>query len=220
MENFWLTAPLGASIGLAPGEEAEPGLSSASVGPLSAALNAAGAGGDEAGGGTFDALAHLAERLPWWAYSHRGVQVWYPSPAPGELPAAVAAGASTGGATAASGAGAGAAALLPPPDPELDFDREVYPLGLSPTAGTVVGVSQRAVSAGSFGQGFSSGLPQSSGVQQADGELRAGSGGVGEGLASYSLLLHAQPVLPCLLRHLLQVRKRKRREEGRGGVQL
>ncbi|KAF2291149.1 hypothetical protein GH714_020367 [Hevea brasiliensis] len=64
---------------------------------------------------------NLIEEVSWLDYGHRGMQVWYPS-------------------------------LCGDPfkqedflqlDPELEFDREVYPLGLLPNAGVIVGVSQR-----------------------------------------------------------------------------
>lgn len=60
-------------------------------------------------------------------------------------------------------------------DPELEFDREVYPLGLLPNAGVVVGVSQRM----SF--------PSSA------------------EFPCFEPSPQAQTILHCLLRHLLQV---------------
>ncbi|OWM88185.1 hypothetical protein CDL15_Pgr003597 [Punica granatum] len=64
---------------------------------------------------------NLIEEVSWLDYGHRGMQVWYPSP--------------------------GADPFMQEDflqlDPELEFDREVYPLGLLPNAGVVVGVSQR-----------------------------------------------------------------------------
>ena len=68
-------------------------------------------------------------------------------------------------------------ALFPPfqLDPELDFDREVYPLGVSPAAGVIVGVSQRL------------------------------SLNPGAHMPCFEPCPQAQPILPCLLRHLLQV---------------
>lgn len=61
-------------------------------------------------------------------------------------------------------------------DPELDFDREVYPLGVSPAAGVIVGISQRLALSACADMPCFEPIPQ------------------------------AQPILPCLLRHLLQVR--------------
>jgi hypothetical protein len=60
-------------------------------------------------------------------------------------------------------------------DPELDFDREVYPLGVSPAAGVIVGISQRLSLSTCADMPCFEPIPQ------------------------------AQPILPCLLRHLLQV---------------
>lgn len=60
-------------------------------------------------------------------------------------------------------------------DPELEFDREVYPLGLLPNVGVVVGVSQRMSFSASAEFPCFEPTPQ------------------------------AQTILHCLLRHLLQV---------------
>lgn len=60
-------------------------------------------------------------------------------------------------------------------DPELEFDREVYPLGLLPNAGVVVGVSQR--------MSFSACTE----------------------FPCFEPSPQAQTILHCLLRHLLQV---------------
>lgn len=100
--------------------------------------------------------AALIEEVPWWAYGHRGMQVWYPSTH-----------------TDASTPGADLQHL----DPELDFDREVYPLGVSPAAGVIVGVSQRLSLSACANMPCFEPTPQ------------------------------AQPILPCLLRHLLQRNK-------------
>ncbi|XP_057979340.1 uncharacterized protein LOC131165493 [Malania oleifera] len=64
---------------------------------------------------------NLIEEVSWLDYGHRGMQVWYPSP----------------------GADPFKQEDFLQLDPELEFDREVYPLGLLPNAGVVVGVSQR-----------------------------------------------------------------------------
>lgn len=64
---------------------------------------------------------NLIEEVSWLDYGHRGMQVWYPSP----------------------GVEAFKQEDFLQLDPELEFDREVYPLGLLPNAGVVVGVSQR-----------------------------------------------------------------------------
>ncbi|KAL1360481.1 hypothetical protein HN51_005866 [Arachis hypogaea] len=95
---------------------------------------------------------NLIEEVSWLDYGHRGMQVWYPSP----------------------GANSFKQEDFLQLDPELEFDREVYPLGLLPNAGVVVGVSQRmSFSAGSEFPCFEP-SPQ------------------------------AQTILHCLLRHLLQ----------------
>ncbi|XP_050203918.1 uncharacterized protein LOC126653956 [Mercurialis annua] len=64
---------------------------------------------------------NLIEDVSWLDYGHRGMQVWYPSP----------------------GVDSFKQEDFLQLDPELEFDREIYPLGLLPNAGVVVGVSQR-----------------------------------------------------------------------------
>ncbi|KAL9254546.1 Guanine nucleotide exchange factor subunit RIC1-like protein [Drosera capensis] len=64
---------------------------------------------------------NLIQEVSWLDYGHRGMQVWYPSP----------------------GADPYKQEDFLQLDPELEFDREVYPLGLLPNAGMVVGVCQR-----------------------------------------------------------------------------
>ncbi|KAL1549837.1 guanine nucleotide exchange factor subunit RIC1-like isoform X1 [Salvia divinorum] len=64
---------------------------------------------------------NLIEDVSWLDYGHRGMQVWYPS----------------------LGADPFEQEDFLQLDPELEFDREVYPLGLLPNAGVVVSVSQR-----------------------------------------------------------------------------
>lgn len=64
---------------------------------------------------------NLIEEISWLDYGHRGMQVWYPSP----------------------GVDPFKQEDFLQLDPELEFDREVYPLGLLPNDGVVVGVSQR-----------------------------------------------------------------------------
>ncbi|PSS04372.1 RAB6A-GEF complex partner protein [Actinidia chinensis var. chinensis] len=64
---------------------------------------------------------NLIEEVSWLDYGHRGMQVWYPS----------------------SGVDRFKQEDFLQLDPELEFDREVYPLGLLPNAGVVVGVCQR-----------------------------------------------------------------------------
>ncbi|XP_011629092.1 RAB6A-GEF complex partner protein 1 [Amborella trichopoda] len=102
--------------------------------------------------GQSEEKANLIEEVSWLDYGHRGMQVWYPSP----------------------GVDPFQQEDFLQLDPELEFDREVYPLGLLPNAGVVVGVSQRmSFSACSEFPCFEP-TPQ------------------------------AQTILHCLLRHLLQ----------------
>ncbi|ESW11798.1 hypothetical protein PHAVU_008G060200 [Phaseolus vulgaris] len=95
---------------------------------------------------------NLIEEVSWLDYGHRGMQVWYPSP----------------------GANPFKQEDFLQLDPELEFDREVYPLGLLPNAGVVVGVSQR--------MSFSSSAE----------------------FPCFEPSPQAQTILHCLLRHLLQ----------------
>ncbi|KAJ7951173.1 Quinoprotein amine dehydrogenase, beta chain-like protein [Quillaja saponaria] len=71
--------------------------------------------------GQLEDKTNLIEEVSWLDYGHRGMQVWYPS----------------------SGVDPFKQEDFLQLDPELEFDREVYPLGLLPNAGVVVGVSQR-----------------------------------------------------------------------------
>lgn len=71
--------------------------------------------------GQSEGKTNLIEEVSWLDYGHRGMQVWYPSP----------------------GVDPFKQEDFLQLDPELEFDREVYPLGLLPNAGVVVGVSQR-----------------------------------------------------------------------------
>ncbi|CAI9764198.1 unnamed protein product [Fraxinus pennsylvanica] len=71
--------------------------------------------------GKSEEKTNLIEDVSWLDYGHRGMQVWYPSP----------------------GVDPYKQEDFLQLDPELEFDREVYPLGLLPNAGVVVGVSQR-----------------------------------------------------------------------------
>ncbi|KAL9228906.1 hypothetical protein vseg_004436 [Gypsophila vaccaria] len=71
--------------------------------------------------GPSDDNKNLIEEISWLDYSHRGMQVWYPSP----------------------GADPFKQEEFLQLDPELEFDREVYPMGILPNAGVVVGVCQR-----------------------------------------------------------------------------
>ncbi|KAM7277274.1 hypothetical protein ACFE04_019140 [Oxalis oulophora] len=98
---------------------------------------------------------NLIEDVSWLDYGHRGMQVWYPSP----------------------GVDSFKQEDFLQLDPELEFDREVYPLGLLPNAGVVVGVSQR--------------LSFSACTE----------------FPCFEPTPQAQTILHCLLRHLLQRNK-------------
>ncbi|KAK6920089.1 Ribosome control protein 1 [Dillenia turbinata] len=98
---------------------------------------------------------NLIEEVSWLDYGHRGMQVWYPSP----------------------GVDPFKQEDFLQLDPELEFDREVYPLGLLPNAGVVVGVSQR--------MSFSACTE----------------------FPCFEPSPQAQTILHCLLRHLLQREK-------------
>lgn len=105
--------------------------------------------------GQSEEKANLIEEVSWLDYGHRGMQVWYPSP----------------------GVDPFKQEDFLQLDPELEFDREVYPLGLLPSAGVVVGVSQRMTFSASAEFPCFEPSPQ------------------------------AQTILHCLLRHLLQRNK-------------
>ncbi|EPS67848.1 hypothetical protein M569_06924, partial [Genlisea aurea] len=106
--------------------------------------------------GQLEEKTNLIEEVAWLDYGHRGMQVWYPSP----------------------GVDPFKQEDFLQLDPELEFDREVYPLGLLPSAGVIVGVSQRVSS--------------SSCIE----------------FPCYEPSPQAQTILHCLLRHLLQRDKR------------
>ncbi|XP_056160405.1 uncharacterized protein LOC115686994 isoform X2 [Syzygium oleosum] len=105
--------------------------------------------------GQSEETTNLIEEVSWLDYGHRGMQVWYPSP----------------------GVESFKQEDFLQLDPELEFDREVYPLGLLPNAGVVVGVSQR--------MSFSACTE----------------------FPCFEPSPQAQTILHCLLRHLLQRNK-------------
>lgn len=107
--------------------------------------------------GQTDEKTNLIEEVSWLDYGHRGMQVWYPSP----------------------GVESFKQEDFLQLDPELEFDREVYPLGLLPSTGVVVGVSQRMSFSACTEFPYFEPSPQ------------------------------AQTILHCLLRHLLQRDKRE-----------
>lgn len=109
-----------------------------------------------------------AVEMPWWAYGGRGMELWFPS----SLQEPLSPRRSSNGENHTS-------EVL---DPELEFDREVYPIGISLADAAIIGVTQRLVRP----------LPG-----QADGSSLLPS------LPCFHLVPESQPVLPCLLRRLL-----------------
>ncbi|XP_004301497.1 PREDICTED: protein RIC1 homolog [Fragaria vesca subsp. vesca] len=107
--------------------------------------------------GQSEEKSNLIEEVSWLDYGHRGMQVWYPS----------------------LGVDPFKQEDFLQLDPELEFDREVYPLGLLPHAGVVVGVSQR--------MSFSACTE----------------------FPCFEPTPQAQTILHCLLRHLIQRDKRE-----------
>ncbi|KAL6176386.1 hypothetical protein ACLB2K_053020 [Fragaria x ananassa] len=107
--------------------------------------------------GQSEEKSNLIEEVSWLDYGHRGMQVWYPS----------------------LGIDPFKQEDFLQLDPELEFDREVYPLGLLPHAGVVVGVSQR--------MSFSACTE----------------------FPCFEPTPQAQTILHCLLRHLIQRDKRE-----------
>ncbi|XP_074328962.1 uncharacterized protein LOC141666707 isoform X2 [Apium graveolens] len=105
--------------------------------------------------GESDGKTNLIGEVSWLDYGHRGMQIRYPS----------------------SGLEPFQQKDFLQLDPELEFDREVYPLGLLPNAGVVVGVSQR--------MSFSACTE----------------------FPCFEPTPQAQTILHCLLRHLLQREK-------------
>jgi hypothetical protein len=168
-------APLRAALLRAGGAFSALDLAGGGEAPLAAGVEAFWLPGEadaEAEGDGADAEDAGDVEMPWWAYGASGMQLWLPSALPGGASGACA---DSGAAPASAPASAAAADV----DPELEFDREVWPLGVSAAEVSVLGVTQRA--------------------------QRGGGGASGE---PPSLALHphpeAQPVLPCLLRRLLQ----------------
>ncbi|KAH7624062.1 hypothetical protein Ndes2526B_g01314 [Nannochloris sp. 'desiccata'] len=124
--------------------------------------------------------------MPWWTYGARGMQLWFPSslfdPSWGRSNFS----GSTSGShhslvnnSAAASFAASARGGANATDPELEFDKEVYPLGISLAEVSIVGMMQRTARSGRF--------PTNS-------------------PPAFSLHPHpeSQPVLPCLLRRLLE----------------
>lgn len=152
-------------------------------------------------GGVVDEEAQPVE-MPWWTYGARGMQLWFPSslfdPSWGRsnFSGTVAAGSGSshqslinndnkqnfvgsGPYSAAASFAASARGGANATDPELEFDKEVYPLGISLAEVSIVGIMQRTARSSRF--------PAKS-------------------PPAFSLHPHSesQPVLPCLLRRLLE----------------
>lgn len=111
---------------------------------------------------------HAAE-MPWWAYGGRGMELWFPS--------------SLGEPVSPRRLMSANSGLSTVQDPELEFDREVYPIGISLADASIIGVTQRMARLLS---------------------ASAASSGLGSTLPCFHPIPESQPVLPCLLRRLLQ----------------
>lgn len=68
--------------------------------------------------------------IPWWTYGARGMQLWFPS----ALAEPVSPGAAADSRYAT--------------DPELEFDREVYPVGISLSEVSIIGAPRLPRAAG------------------------------------------------------------------------
>ncbi|KAL0053131.1 hypothetical protein WJX82_001373 [Trebouxia sp. C0006] len=117
------------------------------------------------------ASGHGDVEVPWWTYGARGMQLWFPSSLTEPLSPTT-----RDSMTAHS------------TDPELEFDREVYPIGISIAEVAIIGITQRMTRSAASSQSLT------------------------HAHASYPCfhpLPESQPVLPCLLRRLLQKGKAK-----------
>ncbi|KAL0029799.1 hypothetical protein WJX77_000735 [Trebouxia sp. C0004] len=117
------------------------------------------------------ASGHGDVEVPWWTYGARGMQLWFPSSLAEPLSPTT-----RNSMTAHS------------TDPELEFDREVYPIGISIAEVAIIGITQRMTRSAASSQSLT------------------------HAHASYPCfhpLPESQPVLPCLLRRLLQKGKAK-----------
>ena len=147
-------------------------------------------GRDRSAGGDADT------RWSWWTYGAEGVRVWYvPAGGPPIVPTPAHGGGGSGARPSGSSEAPGrtsadssidssidsssrASRALAFSDPELEFDREAYPVGVSLWEGAapvLIGVTQRLARASCASDACFEPTPK------------------------------AQPVLPCLLRHLLRV---------------
>lgn len=120
--------------------------------------------------------------MPWWTFGARGMQLWFPSTfSDPQLSPATAGMGSLGGHTGSSplAAVAGARGGANATDPELEFDKEVYPLGVSLSEVSIFGIMQRMARSTVLPLGSPAAL-------------------------SFHPHPESQPVLPCLLRRLLE----------------
>ncbi|KAG1677057.1 hypothetical protein FOA52_001227 [Chlamydomonas sp. UWO 241] len=185
VECFWLSdnLPSGAQqrSSNAGGGSGQGTFSAASGGSSAARGGAAGALEFQLGiaGSTPLDTESVDVEMPWWGYGPAGMQLWFPSSL--STPLTPQAGLSGSGINL---------------DIELEFDQEVYPIGISLADASIVGVTQRVTRSA----GYHSAPAAPSGAGD--------SSGTGPGAAASSLpCLHpvpeSQPVLPCLLRRLL-----------------
>ncbi|GIL70747.1 hypothetical protein Vretifemale_1461 [Volvox reticuliferus] len=112
--------------------------------------------------------ATLDVEMPWWLYGPAGMQLCFPSSL--GTPAAL------------------SMAYKEGHDIELEFDQEVYPVGISLADDAIVGITQRIV------RGTGGPMVGPNGVAMASAAQ----------LPCFHPIPESQPVLPCLLRRLLQ----------------
>lgn len=137
-------------------------------------------------------IAQIGLEMPWWTYGSRGMQLWFPSSLQQESYSSMTpVDSGTTVPVGAHGLSHSSSSLLLPSvdhviqdqrastDPELEFDREVYPLGVSLAEVSIIGVMQRSVRNPSFSPDTPPAL-------------------------AFHPHPESQPVLPCLLRRLLE----------------
>lgn len=115
--------------------------------------------------------------MPWWAYGPGGMQLWFPSALKGSMSTRIQRRLSETLTPSTTGT-----------DMELEFDREVYPVGISLADAAIIGITQRLVQGHPI-PGVISNQVQGPGVLK---------------LPWFHPIPESQPVLPCLLRRLLQ----------------
>ncbi|KXZ55895.1 hypothetical protein GPECTOR_2g1446 [Gonium pectorale] len=160
------------------GAEAASGLAAAAAaagGAEASSSSAAAAGTSAASAPASTSAATLDVEMPWWLYGPAGMQLCFPSSltAPQSPHSFIMAPYKEGH------------------DIELEFDQEVYPVGISLADDAIVGITQRIVRG------------------QASLLTFGGAGGGASTMSASQLpcfhpIPESQPVLPCLLRRLLQ----------------